>query len=521
MAPSAILSQYLSPTWKLIISAQPSALSRWLAKPAVKQLQFQLIRLDLEQPETDVLVFQGQQGQLEELCTVIQNYVQQLLTHNTYGVHVARTEPSVENTAAAEPPTRDVATEAVPHIDTNQASATDSRPAAPSPSTSLHTDDTKPAASDRVHLTPRNAFRHQLHLPAIAETRSATELNLSSVDLFDLSEVVAQWQQEMLTLPTLPTTQRRFQWHSVGQIAATVLMTAGLTTSGVYWWSRQAPNSMTATSGLAPAAEDRGQLEAAQPGPAAASNQALLDQLTPVPSTVLDLESALRASASIDGVTNGATAGNSTIAQFPNTSQNAPGNLGFGIPTVLPPPPPPADGITGLPSVPSTPLPQASTYEPRRGRALPAIPAAPPAPSPAAAASQASEFETATEADVDIAAARAELANELARTSEAQLPEVQQFGAAPSQQVAEIQAYFQSIWQPPESLNQTLQYQVAVNSDGTLRQVIPLDGSSGQFIDRTGIPLMGEVLSSPAASNQPFRVIVSFSPSGGVSVSPN
>lgn len=85
-------------------------------------------------------------------------------------------------------------------------------------------------------------------------------------------------------------------------------------------------------------------------------------------------------------------------------------------------------------------------------------------------------------------------------------------------QVREAQEYFQSQWQGNPDLEETLQYSLLLDPDGTVKYMRPLSNISGQYIDRTGMPLMGESLVSPLPSGQQMRIRVVLQPSGEVKV---
>jgi hypothetical protein len=89
-------------------------------------------------------------------------------------------------------------------------------------------------------------------------------------------------------------------------------------------------------------------------------------------------------------------------------------------------------------------------------------------------------------------------------------------------QVREAQEHFQSKWQGNQDLEadleETLQYRLLLNPDGTVKYIRPLDNTSGRYIDRTGMPLMGESLVSPLPSGQQMRIRVVLKPDGEVKV---
>jgi len=82
----------------------------------------------------------------------------------------------------------------------------------------------------------------------------------------------------------------------------------------------------------------------------------------------------------------------------------------------------------------------------------------------------------------------------------------------------EVKTYFQDRWQPPTSLDTSLEYRLVLNPDGSLAQALPLNGAAVRFIDRTPIPLRESPLASPFGSNQPILLRLVLMPSGTVQV---
>jgi hypothetical protein len=83
-------------------------------------------------------------------------------------------------------------------------------------------------------------------------------------------------------------------------------------------------------------------------------------------------------------------------------------------------------------------------------------------------------------------------------------------------QVAEVRTYFQQRWKPPEGLSQTLEYRLVLDTNGSVQSVTPLKQVSGEFIDRTGIPLVGESFVSPLQTGQSAKIRLVLSPDGKV-----
>jgi len=84
--------------------------------------------------------------------------------------------------------------------------------------------------------------------------------------------------------------------------------------------------------------------------------------------------------------------------------------------------------------------------------------------------------------------------------------------------VAEVKQYFQQRWQPSDSLDQSLEYSLVLQPDGTIQQILPLDRTADIYLDRTGIPLLGNPFVSPLDRDANPRVRVVLSPNGKVAV---
>jgi hypothetical protein len=76
--------------------------------------------------------------------------------------------------------------------------------------------------------------------------------------------------------------------------------------------------------------------------------------------------------------------------------------------------------------------------------------------------------------------------------------------------VAETREYFQSRWQPPESLKHTLEYRLVLNQDGSLKQIIPLGQAAKIYLDRTNMPLLNQPFVSPldVPGNPQLRLVL-------------
>lgn len=102
-------------------------------------------------------------------------------------------------------------------------------------------------------------------------------------------------------------------------------------------------------------------------------------------------------------------------------------------------------------------------------------------------------------------ATNSEIANQSDRSKIPEIP-----------QVKEIQEYFKTKWQAPSGLKQTLEYRLVLNSNGSIKRIVPLGKASQVYLDRTNIPLMGEKFVSPLAKQQDTTIRLLLSPDGKV-----
>ena len=83
-------------------------------------------------------------------------------------------------------------------------------------------------------------------------------------------------------------------------------------------------------------------------------------------------------------------------------------------------------------------------------------------------------------------------------------------------QVAEARQYFQERWQPPDNLTQTLEYQLLIKSDGSLDQSIPLGKAATLYLAKLPMPAQGQPFLRPLSTpgEQTLRLVLS--PNGRV-----
>ncbi|MGD1912961.1 MAG: hypothetical protein ACFB2X_19575, partial [Rivularia sp. (in: cyanobacteria)] len=87
-------------------------------------------------------------------------------------------------------------------------------------------------------------------------------------------------------------------------------------------------------------------------------------------------------------------------------------------------------------------------------------------------------------------------------------------------QVVEVRDYLRKRWQPPSGLTQPLQYSLTVGVDGALEQILPLGKAARDYVDRAGIPKIGEPFVSPSRNGQNVKVRAILKPNGKVQAIP-
>ncbi|MCX5962595.1 MAG: DUF4335 domain-containing protein [Cyanobacteria bacterium] len=182
-----ILRQYSAPTCKLEISANPSALSHWARKLALKNQRFLLKFEDPRVSEDQWTTLRGDRLKLEALTEVVATYVQTFLSQSK---NLERSEDSNDLTGILLPQ----------------------------------------FPNQTIFLQPKGLLSHTLHLGPIVSDLSESTITLSSTQLADLASVLDEHSSETLAIPTL-NRDRAWMRSPVawGKIAALSLLSVGVT----------------------------------------------------------------------------------------------------------------------------------------------------------------------------------------------------------------------------------------------------------------------------------------------------
>lgn len=507
---SSVLRRYTPPTCTLEIVAKDSPLSRWAGRPILRQLKFQLSLDDPRLSESEQVTLRGDRDQLDELAEAVSAYVQDFLQQSPALLYSALRSPalgSVNEEASEQIRDRETgsgstATLSLVSPGDFQDSAADSTElgesnVAPLPSAPLV------LQAPRISLKPEGLLSHRLILGSLATGASGPHLILSSLQLSDLATALDEYLADAMSLPELNRVRAVPAIPTWAKTAAMLVLTAGVTAATVKLFDRPEPALQTAVSLTTPQTANQQAIANGQYGgqTLGVPSPPLLSQQTlppPPPAGAI-------ASSKLPGV---AVPGTTTSPQ-----------ISIGKPSALPAP------INIQPQeAPSAK--QAPSIEIEQAPVVAIAPPPPPevatrqAPAPNESSESEPEPPNAEADSSEAAIASSRLAEEPQSASSeaagttADSAETTAFDAIP--QVSEVRTYFQDRWQPPEGLTQTLEYTISLGSDGSIQRIIPLGQSAGDYIDRTGMPLVGEPFVTPLPNNQNPKVRVVLSPDGQV-----
>lgn len=385
-------------------------------------------------------------------------------------------------------------------------------------------------ANNSIYLEPQGLTRHRLHLRDWGLASAPQVLELSSLQLGDLAQVLGQLNYAAEILPMEFRRRRQgVTWRWVGMAAGVVLAVGGLATLwprlGSQPFSQNSKRSTQATLENSEAENEQFPDIAIAPqpkGPAFPSSvsepieaqQPLEEEVPEFPSESElmspPLRSASQPSASISSQLDKLETNPNAPKRSTSTSASTPRSQ-ISDPVLV-----------TRPTLPS-PQPQTSI------RADAADLAAPPAASSAAAptASPENVWDLSTSADTpEIAAeiapettpaslepappaiALSEESSEQAgavAAANSSYPNLRSFPAETPpttppfpQNLESLRQIIQQQWQPPAGLSMPLFYRLEVNSDGSLQAIIPLSEAASQYQDQAPLPELGTTIPHPA-----------------------
>ena len=83
-------------------------------------------------------------------------------------------------------------------------------------------------------------------------------------------------------------------------------------------------------------------------------------------------------------------------------------------------------------------------------------------------------------------------------------------------QVSEARTYFEERWKPPEGMEQTLEYSVLIDENGSIQSIVPMGKAAADYIEKTNMPLAGEPFVSAVSNGKNPKIRVVLRPNGRV-----
>ncbi len=551
---NSVIRRYTPPTCTLEVGAQSSALSRWVGKSVLKQLRFELRFDDPRLPEEERIAIRGDRDQLEALCAVVANYVQEFLQKSPESFSLIRaTQDSIPASEDSKQPR-------------NSFNSFNSQ-----------------MPGGQIRIEPSGHLTHKLFLGSLISQASTPAIQLTLLQLFDLATALDEYSNDVIALPNLNTnrSRRTFALPEWAPVAAVLVLAVGSMPFTLQYANRirqkqqvastakntqqrialnesspastptlaaitptptppltppdnlllQAPLSTTPTFPSIPATPATS--FTAKPGKASKTSPSLIFPSTAQTSSNLNFPNA-------SVPTNGSQL-TVTKTQTPSFSLN-PGNTqlptndsmgNIAIPTnsrqnsslttykgkITAP-------QTGMPS--SNPFLGTNNISPSLSPVIPPLasipnnarskPLSPPAAQPFdPRINTTSPGSSITGSDNSITD-RLRNGNNTAASKPTEVAPGALFDSTP--QIAEARDFLKKRWQPPEGLTQTLQYSLIVGVDGTIERIFPLGGASRNYFDTTGMPNAGQPFISPSRNGQVLRIRAVLTPDGKVQTFP-
>ncbi|KAB8335386.1 DUF4335 domain-containing protein [Scytonema tolypothrichoides VB-61278] len=611
---NSVIRRYTPPTCTLEVLAQSSALSQWMGKSVLKQLQFELRFDDPRLPEEKRIAIRGDSDQLETLCAVVTGYVQEFLEMspesfwaNFSGTNFPATEDvsvvsdeteqtNVYNPASQKIPTRNSFTHS-PHAD--------------------------------IKIKPSDHLTHNLFLGSLANPASGPVIQLSLLQLFDLATALDEYSADVVALPNLtPSSTRSGGIPAWAPVAAVLVIGVGLAPFTWQYANRvrqqqTAKKPISTEQKIALEASPSQGLSTSTAVPTLAPSSSLPSPpLPPFGSTLAVPNASPSIAQTLPSVP--VTPQTTAKSTFPSIPQTSP-SIGNVAKAPLPPlgNPLSISGTTKTPTFSTSPqntapkqqialqpklqpnftaltpksepnstsvqknsapnnlsstnntsststgaslLRGTSSKDASRTRSVserdtavtpggnPPMPygqASPPtalapqgtapsnglAPQDSAASSLATSPQSSTSTSREpvysqpgsrpsgtdalisrlreARARRANLSTEVATNST-----VRSGTLFDTPQVSEARDILKKRWQPPSGLRQSIEYSLSVGVDGTIEQILPMGKAARDYVDRTGMPLIGEPFVSPNKNGQSVKIRAIFSPDGKVQTFP-
>ncbi len=504
----SVIEHYISPTSSLEIWGKKSVLSQWAKRPIIKDCQFELRFDDASIDQEKKLSIRGDREDLDSLCEVVDDYVQGFLIESPDEIPI-----NSDNVKKIEETNSNVVT-----------------------------------LPSKPYLKLRSLTSHELFFGSLANEDSGRGIILSSLQLFDLANNLEEYSREFAYIPKVKANSNKKNILVLTSSVAVVLLAIGLTN-----YQNIFPPESETESALNQAPSSETNVQEDIPSEVSPSDN------TPSTNSPSDNSSSDAIGEESESESESQDIPPISLVPLPPTIEQ---------PSLIVPPelaqkeqlPPPSpirvprnpipQGITRLPvNSPEeqtdssfTINPQAQQNSRRRDPILPnatsdelqdlnqpvSLPTLPPLAENSSNPDNlnlrnSTQIPNLPEIDPlstdELVILQPNIDRDVTTNSESNSTnsslEENNFTSIP--QLAEAQSYFEQTWKPPENLNHGIQYRLILNKDGSIRRIIPLGQRAQIFLDRTGIPLLGEKFVSPLSGEKEETIRLVLNPDGKVS----
>lgn len=318
-----------------------------------------------------------------------------------------------------------------------------------------------------IYLQAKGMTNHELFLGRKLSTSTSSVIHLSTLQLFDLVTVMDEYTTDVLALPDLDK-KTSLLFSDSFRVAASILLALGLSTYSLQllnkFYSSQPPSISTASQKISPPESQEIATTTSPELPSPPEQDTM-----PSEEVGAEIQTPLTTTPSVPSPPSPRVELPPIVTDDTALRQRA----------IAPPPPPPPPQISLRREV--------ITEPPPTVRKLPQV-------------------ETSSGANYS-SKPPVELRNTPA-TDTGFVEEIPQ--------VAEVKAYFQKRWDPPENLDISIEYRLAIARNGTVKQVTPLSVAAENYLDRTGMPLWNEAFVSPIEGELQPTIRVVLNPNGTV-----
>lgn len=499
----SIIRRYTPPTCTLEIAAKASPLSRWSTNPLIKELRFELHFDDPRLPTEKKVTIGGDRDRLESLCQVVNNYVQEFLQ-----------KPSIDLPLKVQVSASSIVANG--HRKTEISSLSK-----PIELKSLQKELVFPVTP---RLQPKGLLYHELFFGSLANETSGRAIQLSAVQLCDLATALDEYSADLTVLPNLDRAEK-IQYFAGWVNAAAIILAVGVTGGIAFFYQNRLPNEAIVSQ------------KESQPNPTPTQLQpiAVLPPLPPktqssppptnLPNSLADRQKLLPpAPVSVpQAPTPIASKVKTERTETAKSSTSANREVAIAIESNTPTKKPSSNlqsSSSARKDIQQN-TPQTTTTIPTK--VAPQLPSLPPLTSERVAESEADDRGIAPSAPTIVgnsgffARSRSIPSNLQGDTPEDKLTAAYSDNLSEEpDRLTQVQQYFARQWQPQEGLNKALEYRLLLDSNGSLKQVIPLGEISTLYLDRTNMPPLDRQIVSPNASKDSSLIRLVLEPDGKV-----